>query len=241
MANVVGYHRPASMDDALALLAAPSPKRLVLAGGTVVNTDRSPEPVEVVDVQALGLSGIALDGDRLRIGAATTLALLSTDESTPGLIAELASRELPSTLRTLATVGGLVACADPESELLAALLVYVAKVTIVSTSGEAEVDLADVLDSGPGSGIISAVSIETGGVTAASRTGRTPGDSPIVAAVARRGPDGFVRLAASGVAGRPVLVQDHEALDPPGDFRGSSTYRRHLASVLAGRVLTEVG
>ena len=94
MANVVGYHRPASMDDALALLAAPAPRRLVLAGGTVVNTDRSPEPVEVVDVQALGLSGIALDGDRLRIGAATTLALLATDESTPGLLAELARREL---------------------------------------------------------------------------------------------------------------------------------------------------
>ena len=121
------------------------------------------------------------------------------------------------------------------------MLVYVARVTIVRTSGEAEVDLADVLDSGPGDGIISSVSIETGGVTAAARTGRTPGDSPIVAAVARRGPDGFVRLAASGVAATPVLVEDHEALDPSGDFRGSSAYRRHLASVLAGRVLTEVG
>ena len=229
------------MDEALALLESPGARKVLLAGGTVVNTDRSHDPIEVVDLQALGLGGITADGERVRIGATTTLAVVSTDERTTGLIADLARREVPSTLRTLATMGGLVACGDAESELLAGLLVHDARVTIVDTAGATETDLADVLQSGPGGGIISEVSIETGGVTAAARTGRTPGDTPIVAAVARRGRDGFVRLAASGVAATPVLVQDHEALDPAGDFRGSSGYRRHLASVLAGRVLTEVG
>jgi CO/xanthine dehydrogenase FAD-binding subunit len=38
-----------------------------------------------------------------------------------------------------------------------------------------------------------------------------------------------------------VLVDDTDALTPPGDFRGSSTYRLHLARVLSRRAITELG
>jgi CO/xanthine dehydrogenase FAD-binding subunit len=46
----------------------------------------------------------------------------------------------------------------------------------------------------------------------------------------------------SGVAPTPVVVDaEHLAdLEPPGDFRGSSTYRAELAQVLLGRVLEQL-
>jgi CO/xanthine dehydrogenase FAD-binding subunit len=54
---------------------------------------------------------------------------------------------------------------------------------------------------------------------------------------------GTTRLALTGVARRPVLV-DPDALDelePLGDFRGSPEYRRALAQTLAARALEELG
>lgn len=236
MARVVGYHRPTSVDQALALLDAPGPPRVLLAGGTVVNAASGIDPIEVVDLQAVGLSGIAENGDGLRIGSTTTLQELADHPLSPGTLADLARRELPSTLRSLATVGGTVATGDPESELLAGLLVHEAVVTIVGESGEAHRVLADVLVMESIPGIITAVSIETGGATVVARTGRTPGDRSIVAAVARKAGDLPPRLALCGVAATPVLVDDLATLDPPDDFRGSARYRRHLARVLSDRV-----
>ena len=73
-------------------------------------------------------------------------------------------------------------------------------------------------------------------------TARTPADTPIVAALGRRTDEGALRLALTGVAATPVLVDaDHlDALDPPGDFRGTPAYRRHLAAVLTARVAEEL-
>jgi CO/xanthine dehydrogenase FAD-binding subunit len=228
------------MGEALAALTTPGTQRVILAGGTVVNATSGTDPVEVVDLQELGLGGISEEDDRLRIGATTTLQELADDPSTPRTLAMLALREVPSTLRTLATIGGLVVHGDPESELLAALLAHGAIVTVVDGEGTAERHLTDVLATGPGAGIISAVIIEIDGVTASARTGRTPGDRPIVAAVARKADDGSIRLALCGVASTPVLVDDTSVLEPPADFRGSAEYRSHLASILAERVKGKV-
>jgi CO/xanthine dehydrogenase FAD-binding subunit len=240
MAKVIGYHRPESIEEALAILSAPGAAKVLLAGGTAVNADPGFDPIEVIDLQALGIDQIAEGDGRLRLGATTTLQDLADDPRVPGVMAAFARSELPSTLRTLGTIGGLVATGDPESELLAALLTHRAIVTIVDEDGASDRDLAEVLASGP-AGIITAVSVETGGATASAHTGRTPGDRPIVAAVARRADDGSTHLALCGVAATPVLVEDPATVDPPGDFRGSSAYRKHLASILSRRVLGEVG
>jgi CO/xanthine dehydrogenase FAD-binding subunit len=240
MAKVTAYHRPASLDEALATLQAPGTPKVVLAGGTVVNADLDPAPIEVVDLQALGLDGVVEDAGRVRVGATTTLAAFAADGRVPPLLTDLARREAPSTLRAMGTIGGLVAHADPESELLAGLLAHDAEVTVVSSAGSVVRPLAEVLAAGPGEGIITSVSFEPDGVTSHARTARTPGDRAIVAAVARKGDDGEVRLAMNGVAPVPVLIDDVAALDPPDDFRGSAEYRRRLATVLAGRARAEV-
>lgn len=241
MPLVAGYHRPTTLDEAIELLA--DPNRVILAGGTSLNADREHSDLEAVDLQALGLDTIEAEaegeaaGDRLRIGSMATLAVVAADERIPEALRRLAAAEQPSTLRTVATLGGVVAAGESESLLLAALLVHD---TTVELAGGPATPLAELLADGlaPHS-IITGITIATGGVVGHVGTARTPADRPIVAAVARRVGD-TVTLALTGVAPTPVLVDaasPTEGLEPPDDFRGSSVYRMHLAATLAERAL----
>ena len=244
MPLVTDYHRPASLGEALDLLG--SPRRVALGGGTTLNADREPSDLEAVDLQALGLDRVAAaDDGRVRLGATATLDAVRRCELLPESLRELARAEQPSTLRTLATVGGLVARASAESLMLAGLLAHEARVELAGPgdAGSAESGLGELLAAGlrPGS-LITAVTVDPSGSTAASRTGRTPADVPIVGAYGRR-TDGFVAMALTGVADHPVLVDVHDptaGLDPAGDFRGSRDYRLHLAVTLTARVMQEL-
>ncbi len=238
MPKAVAYHRPATLEEALTLLADPG--RVILGGGTVVNTPGG-DLVEVVDLQALGLTRITMDGERARCGAMTTLGHLVDHDGVPSLIRDAARRQSPSALRNQATIGGVIAGADPESVLLGALAVSAATVELTGPAGSEWIGLGDVLAQGTGGRIITAVEFATTGGGVIVATGRTPADTPIVAAVARRDGDA-VTIALTGVAGTVVLVDPArlDELDPPGDFRGSAAYRTHLATVLTGRALAEV-
>lgn len=243
MAQVAAYHRPHDLDQAIDLLADPA--RTVLAGGTIVNADREPPAVEVVDLQALGLDAIEAEPDAeagpVRLGAMVTLDRLAAEPALPEWLRELAKAELPSTLRTVATVGGTVAAGEAESALVAGLLA--AGATIELAGGGQPVPLGQLLADGlPAGGLITAVVVETIGQAAVATTARTPADIPIVAAVARRA-GAATTLALSGVADHPVLVDPADpaaGLEPPGDFRGSPSYRRHLAQVLSARALEAI-
>ena len=112
-----------------------------------------------------------------------------------------------------------------------------------------EMPLAQVVADGlaPGT-VITAVTLAVDGSGARATTARTPADIPIVGAVARvPAADGTTRLALTGVAATPVLVAGRDrdpdesaaGLDPPADFRGSSSYRRHLAQTLSARARTK--
>ena len=212
---------------------------MIWGGGTKMNAEATSKPVVVVDLQALGLDEIHRLGDEtLHIGAMVTLQQIVDHPEVPIAIRESAQREHPSTLRAQATLGGSVMTADPESELLAALLVHDAVVRVTGRGGSEELKLHALLGDPdrPANRIVTGVTIETTGVTAIARTARTRSDKAIVVAVARLA-HGRRRLALSGVASTPVLVEDVTDLDPPGDFRGSSAYRRTLAVVLAARAM----
>jgi len=235
MRNVTGYERPSTIEAALRCLRRRD--AVVLAGGTRLNAKRDEHPVVLVDLQALRLDRIERSGDdRLAVGAMVTLQALASHPAVPTAVREAARRELPSTLRAVATLGGCVATADRESELFATLLVHD---TRVRTATGAVLALEDT-GLPRGRDFFTSVEFATSGACASARTGRTRADRPIVAAVARRAPDGSCRLALSGVSSRPLLVDDLDELDPPSDFRGSPEYRRALATTLVARALDEV-
>ena len=225
------YHRPTDLDEALGLLS--DPQRVPLAGGTVLNADRSPSDCELVDLQLLGLNQIDKSSDMMIVGAMVDLDQLR-DACNDPLIAEMCRREMPSTLRTLATIGGTVAAGGHDSVLLAALMV--SHGVVIDSNGN---DCS--LDDNP-ERLITAVRLECTGATAWSLTGRTPMDTPIVAAVGRRDAAGL-RVAVTGVGTRPRTVDPHDPtadLDPPDDFRGSAAYRRHLVATHVARVVEEL-
>lgn len=236
MLKVTAYERPTSLEAALAALE--QSHSVLVGGGTRLSAGTGAEPVVVVDLQAAGLGGVRPSGDdAVLIGAMTTLEDIAMSLALPAAVREAARRELPSSLRTLSTLGGCVASGDFESELLATLLVHKATVRLEAKSDTSVIPLAELLaEPGRLTGkIISSIEIELGGQGAVARVARMPADRAIVAAVARRDPQGTVLVAFSGVAGAPVLADDPDRLEPPGDFRGSSEYRKAMARILGNR------
>lgn len=239
MPLVAEYHRPTNVHEALELLADGS--RIPLAGGTTINADRAHAGAKVVDLQALGWNEFVPIAGSLSIGAMATLAEVAEHPDVPTVLRDLARAEQPSTMRTLATVGGTVASQDPDSMFLAGLLAFDADIEFAG-SGDDQ-DLADVLTTGLDSRVlIAAATPYLFDIAASTGTGRTPADVPIVGAVATRNGN-KIRLALTGVAATPVLVDPTDptaGLNPPGDFRGSSAYRLELAAALSQRVIKAV-
>lgn len=241
MSSVVEYHRPGSLDEAIALVGRPG--STVLAGGTWVNAGERPRGERLIDLQALGLEGVAQgSGDEIVVGAMTRLSTLAADPAVPAWLRDLARREQPSTLRTAATVAGTLLRGGWESALVAGLLACDAVAVVAGPDGSTDVPATTILaDPALVAGrIITAVKLSVDGVAAVHSTARTSADTPIVCCVARRTSAG-ARVAMSGVAPTAVVVDDVAALRPPGDFRGSSEYRSHLAAVLSARAIAEIG
>lgn len=112
-------HRPGSVEEALALLAANGTRAKVLGGGTdlVAGIMRDqvvgrgmPYPEHLVDVTGLqGLTGIRLDADGVRIGAATTLVEIAESAElhrTWPLLVDAAAEVASPEIRTQGTLGG---------------------------------------------------------------------------------------------------------------------------------------
>ena len=247
MALLDTVYQPTTAAEAAALLAHTDLRLAPLAGGTQLIADlesRTRRDLDgVVDLSRAGLATIELatQGGRehLRVGATVTLSRLIEHETAGalahGLLRRAAVGEGPVNLRNLATVGGVVASAEPDSEFYAALLALDAAVVIDYGGQEQLLRLEDLQSIG---GLITAVLIPTeparGGL---ARVARTPADRPIVAAVAVRTAAGEC-VALCGVAARPVLLGT--PLDPPADFRGSAEYRRAMIDVVIGRARAEV-
>lgn len=106
---MTGYARPASLDEAFALLEQPG--AAALAGGTDLagQVDRGiTEPSLYVDLQATGLDGIVAGDGGIEIGATATLAELAASELARPYAAVVAAAGSAAAqpLRNQGTVGG---------------------------------------------------------------------------------------------------------------------------------------
>jgi aerobic carbon-monoxide dehydrogenase medium subunit len=238
------YHRPASLDEALALMERYGADGRVLAGGQslvpALNM-RLAAPAALIDINRLpGLDGISLEPAGLVIGA---LARHEAVEASPLVArhAPLIAQAMPHVghraIRTRGTVGGSVALADPAAELPACLVALDAIVCVAGRGRRRDIPAQRFFrgvyttDLAPGE-IVTAVvvpPIEPGWRSRFTELARRHGDYALVGLAAHCRVDGGAikeaRLAFCGVGATPVRALRAEA---------ALSGRRPDADVVAG-------
>ncbi len=248
-APAFAYAKPASLAEALELLARPGAK--ALAGGqSLIPTlnMRLSSPELLVDLGGLKeLRGISLQKDVLRVGALTTHAQLEESaeirKHVP-LLAQAVPHVAHAAIRNRGTIGGSLALADPAAEYPAVAVALQAVLTVKGRSSERKVEASRFFkglfetDLKPGE-LLTAVEFP---VAKAS-------DKSVFLELARRHGDyAIVGLAASnerfvffGVDAVPFLLQGgskerlRKELKPAADLYNSSATKLHLAGVLLDR------
>jgi CO/xanthine dehydrogenase FAD-binding subunit len=117
------YSRPATLDEACALLAADENARLIAGGQTLVPmmAMRLARPTRLIDIARIAaLSYVRADGDTVAIGATTRQCSIERDKLVAAKLPLLA-RAIPfighTATRARGTIGGSLAKADPAAEL----------------------------------------------------------------------------------------------------------------------------
>jgi aerobic carbon-monoxide dehydrogenase medium subunit len=140
------YHRPATVADAIKLLADLGDDARPLAGGhslVPMMKLRLATPAHLVDLHAVaGLKGIKRDGNKLKIGAMTTQhELLASEEIAKSLpvLHETALLIADPQVRYRGTIGGNVANGDPGNDLPALMMTLDASYQLQGPNGAREV------------------------------------------------------------------------------------------------------
>lgn len=156
----IKYLRPASMEEASALLIKHGAEAKLLAGGTdllLQLRNNLIKPRYLIDIGFLPeLSSIAQNEDRINIGAAVKIAEIENSEVVRSQLPALASaaRVLAShQVRNLATLGGNLCNAAPSADTAPALMAFGAEVSIYSPQGIRKMLLEDFF-AGPGKTIL---------------------------------------------------------------------------------------
>lgn len=262
------YVRPASVRDALDVLAEHADDACVLAGGqslmAMLNM-RLLTPQIVVDISRLGeLNHIECEGNWLVVGAAVTQARLQQWPALSCAVPLLASC-LPWVghyqTRTRGTVCGSIAHADPSSELPLCLKTLGGEVVLRSAGGERRVSV-DEFQQGllstcrQSDELIVAVRFplaRSGDGDAFREFAIRHGDFAVVASAAHVS-GSSVRFAIGGCGDRPSAVQwARDAMASPeqalaefvdtltldDDAHANATYRRQLAITLGRETIDE--
>jgi 2-furoyl-CoA dehydrogenase FAD binding subunit len=255
------YRRPASLDEALGLLAG-TPGAKVLAGGQslvpLLNM-RLAAPETLVDLGAVpGLDTITVSGEGVRVGAMVRHADLLADAAVAAsqpLVPLALSHVAHATIRNRGTTVGSLVHADAAAEMPAVLCLLGGSVEAASVRGTRTIP-ADELYAGPLESTLAADEV----ATSAFFPALGPGEGVAFAEIARRHGDyamvgvaahvsaAAVRLGYLSVSDTPVVVDVTgrleeaaevalEQLDPVGDIHATAAYRAHLVRVLTGRVL----
>ena len=243
---ITAYHRPQTLDEALALLTQPN--TLPLGGGTLLSHP-SADSVQVVDLQSLGLDSLIKKGNDLEIGATATLQALLENENCPEVLKSAIKLEAPINIRNSATVAGTLVASDGRSPFATALLSLDAKLIIVNRQSSI-VNLGEFLPLRP-RGLITSITMPLNPKLAFEFVSRTPADKPIICAALTQWNSGRTRLALGGYGKSPLLAMDGTEADgleaaasnayhEANDEWASAEYRMDVAAVLAKRCLEKI-
>lgn len=216
------YVAPLSVDEALALLGEHREDAKLLAGGqslVPILNYRLARPRIVIDINGLPLEGVRVEARRLGLGALTRHATL---EESPEIaracpvLREAVALVGNVRVRSMGTLGGSLAHADPAAELPMVMVALDARFTVAGRSGHRTVDARDFF-----TGYLSTVLAPDELLAeidvpmtqdfgwAVEEVSRRAGDFAIVAVTAlvrldRRGRVDDARLAFAGVGATPV-------------------------------------
>lgn len=225
-----GYASPATLEEAVALLARHT-NAAVLAGGQSLipaMTVRRVAPGLLVDLRQIpGLRGISTaDRGGLRIGGATTLDEIAAStrcRSGWTALAEAAEAAGDAQVRNRGTIGGALADGHPAGDMIAAAIALDAAVNVTGTAGARAIAAADFATGAyrtslqPGE-IVTSVDLPA----PAARSGsayvklRHPGSGYAICGVAAAvtvqadGTIGASRIAVTGAADHPTRLPSVE-------------------------------
>ncbi|MFQ5775586.1 MAG: FAD binding domain-containing protein [Kiloniellaceae bacterium] len=146
------YARPASLDEALDLLAEPDPLVKILAGGQTLGPMlnlRLVQPDLLVDVTRIpDLLRVEETDDAVLIGACVTHAAIEdgrVPDPSGGLLREVARGIAYRAVRTRGTLGGSLAHADPAADWITCLAALEAEAIVCSRAGRRSIPVADFM------------------------------------------------------------------------------------------------
>jgi aerobic carbon-monoxide dehydrogenase medium subunit len=251
----VEYSKPASVAEALDLLAANDGARALAGGQTLINVmkARAASPDALVDLNGIEeLKGIELGGDgTLTIGAMTTYTELieSAEARARPILGEVCAQIADVQVRNRGTIGGNLCSNDPTNHLPPLIAAIGAQLTIVGRGGDRTVP-ADEFFLGV---YMTAVAQDELLTRISIPPGRNDGFAAVTLGIdgtclanAAASMNGTLRIALGCVDAVPVVVEASSpdearaavraaGIQPPADVHASSEYRAHLAEVLAER------
>src|SRR5207244_11249175 len=146
----VEYARPASVQEALALLGANDGARALAGGQTIINVmkARAASPDVLIDLADIDeLRGIELGADgTLEVGAMTTYTdvIDSVEARARPILGEVCNQIADVQVRNRGTIGGNICSNDPTNHLPPLLVALGATMTIVGANGERQVPAAEL-------------------------------------------------------------------------------------------------
>jgi carbon-monoxide dehydrogenase medium subunit len=243
----VDYVRPGSVEEALEALGRPDAK--LLAGGQSLLPAmklRIARPSVVVDISGLDLDGIEERNGELVIGALTTWNELERSGARPAFraLADCAAGIGDLQVRNLGTIGGGLAHADPAADMPAVTIALRARLTVRSKSGERTIDASELalgpfMTSLAEGDLITEVVVpvpDEGSGSAYVAMEHPASGFAVAGAAAFVGADGTQRVAVTGVAAAPFLLEGElDDAELFGDRFAPVEYRRQLAATLVDR------
>jgi carbon-monoxide dehydrogenase medium subunit len=229
----VEYARPATIDEAIGLLAEHDGARALAGGQTLVNVmkARAAAPdvlVDLADLAELRTISFSADQSVLEIGAMVTSSQIvgsSEVEVARPILAELAATIADLQVRNRGTIGGNICVNDPTNHFPPLLVALGASMTIQGRDGERTVSAEEfflgVYLTAVGEGeLLTRVSVPTRSPgTGDAMTGVTLGahGTYVVSAAATIGQEG-ARIALGCVSSVPVRAIEMEQRLAGGDY-----------------------
>lgn len=261
------YHRPSSVEDALALFKKGSDSKYLAGGHTLIPVmkQRLAQPSDVIDLARIpALVGISASTDTLIIKAATTYYDIMTSKDAakaiPAIV-HLTSVLGDPAVRYKGTIGGSIANNDPAADFPAAIVALDATVKTNKRSIKADDFFkglfATALEDGE---IITEVAFPVPAKAAYSKMRHPASRFALTGVFVVKTKSGDVRVAATGASETGVMrVPDIEKalkanwsagsidavkISPDGlmsDIHGTAAYRANLVKVMAQRAVTDAG